>query len=270
MLVKDLVRARNQWLKTAWIALIERHNIEHSSGLHLTAALEAAELDRFGFRLPPTRVIPNGVDVRGGAVPNDPLSTDVRVALEGGPYVLYLGRLSWKKGLDKLVRAVALEPRLRLVIAGNDDEGHLPRVRDWIAQAGLECRTTVLPRFVSGADKTTLLAGATVFALPSVSENFGIAALEAMAVGCPVLVSEGVGLAAAIEGGDAGLVAPPDEFGAVLGRFLNEPALRARMGDNARRMVADRFGWPTIAAEMELFYASVLHGTRRSPIGVTQ
>src|SRR5439155_23946261 len=138
-------------------------------------------------------------------------STDVRAAVQGDPYVLYLGRLSWKKGLDKLIRAVSLEPRLRLVIAGNDDEAHLPRVQAWIAEAGIETRATVLPRFVSGVDKVALLAGATVFALPSASENFGIAALEAMAAGCPVVVSEGVGLAAAIRDADAGVVAAPDE-----------------------------------------------------------
>jgi glycosyltransferase involved in cell wall biosynthesis len=270
MLVRDLVRRKSRWLKTTWIEMIERRTIEQASGIHLTSCLEADELNAFGFRLPPVRVIANGIDVPIDAERAEELSPDIRQALDGGAYVLYLGRLSWKKGLDKLICAAAAEPRLRLVIAGNDDERHLPQVHEWIAQAGIAQRATVLARFVTGADKAALLAGAAVFALPSVSENFGIAALEAMAAGCPVLTTEGVGLAAAIRDAGAGIVTESGEFGAAMGRLLDDPALRTAMSENARRVAVQRFGWAGIAEQMESFYNAVLPDSTITRVAVVQ
>jgi glycosyltransferase involved in cell wall biosynthesis len=266
MLVRDLIRGKSRWVKSAWIALIERRTLETAAGVHLTAALELDELHSFGFRLPPARVIANGIEP-SLAPPFGAVSIDVSAALQGGPYVLYLGRLSWKKSLDKLIRAAGSVPRVRLVIAGNDDEHHEPRIRSWIAEAGIESRATVLPRFIEGADKAALLGGAAVFALPSVSENFGIVALEAMAAGCPVLVSNGVGLAAAIAEAKAGIVASPDQFPVVLGRLMDDPELRMTLARNARQLASTRYGWPAIAAEMESFYASLLPGCGQTTNG---
>ena len=263
MLVKNLIQQRKTLVKSLWIAVIERRNIERAAGIHLTAALELWELEQFGFNLPATCVIANGIDILNSVTQEDRLSADVALVLQKGPFVLYLGRLNWKKGLDKLIGAVATEPRLRLVIAGNDDERHCEQIRRWIAECRVESRTSVLARFVSGADKEALLAGAGVFALPSVSENFGNAALEAMAAGCPVLVTADVGLAATVEEGNAGIVARPGEFGPALARLIDEPALRETMGRNARNIVAAKFGWPKIAAEMESYYAAVRRDVAR-------
>jgi glycosyltransferase involved in cell wall biosynthesis len=264
MLVKDLIRQRNTLVKCLWIALIERRNIEHAAGIHLTAALELRELEKFGFALPATRLIANGITMSSNVSQDQRLGADVALALQKRPFVLYLGRLNWKKGLDKLIGAVATEPRLRLVIAGNDDEGYCEQLRRWIAENGMGSRTSVLPRVVSGTDKAALLANAAVFALPSVSENFGNAALEAMAAGCPVLISEGVGLAAIVQAGNAGIVARPGQFGAALARLVDEPALRETMGRNARHVAAAKFGWAMIAAEMESFYEEVRRDVARS------
>ena len=264
MLVKSLIRQRNAVIKSLWIALIERHNIESASGVHLTAALELKELRAFGFDLPATRVIANGVSTTPDMIPNEGVSEDVACALQNAPFVLNIGRLSWKKNLGSLIRAVATEPRLRLVIAGNDDEGYAKQIHRIVAECGIESRTTVLPRFVSGADKDALLAGATAFALPSLSENFANAVVEAMAAGCPVVVSEGVGLADTVADGEAGIVAQPDQFGRALTRLVDEPALRESMAINARRIAAERFGWPFIAAEMEALYEATRQDVARS------
>src|SRR5205823_5016921 len=112
-------------------------------------------------------------------------------------YVLFLGRISWKKGLDRLLQAMALTA-LPLVVAGNDDEDY------WPGMARLAETLRIAPRVhyvgrVDGARKESLLRRAALLVLPSYSENFGNVVLEAMAVGTPVIVTPEVGLAAAIE-----------------------------------------------------------------------
>jgi glycosyltransferase involved in cell wall biosynthesis len=74
MLVGDLIRRRNRLVKSAWIALFERSNLECGAAIHATSRTEAAELDRFRWRLPPVTVIPNGVATDDG---NDCVGTDV-------------------------------------------------------------------------------------------------------------------------------------------------------------------------------------------------
>src|SRR5262249_4179068 len=104
------------------------------------------------------------------------------------------GRLSWKKGLDRLLEAAAEVPEAHVWIAGNDEDSTVPRLEKQAAGLGISQRIRFLG-FVEGIEKRRLLARASVFVLPSQSENFGNAVLEAMAEGCPVVVSPTVGLA---------------------------------------------------------------------------
>jgi glycosyltransferase involved in cell wall biosynthesis len=95
MLVRDLIARRSRLAKSAWIQIIERSNLEQAAAVHLTSQLEAAELQRFGWRLPRLAVIPNGVDE---PPPGDSqIATDVEAIAADQPLVLFLGRLSWKK-----------------------------------------------------------------------------------------------------------------------------------------------------------------------------
>ena len=117
-------------------------------------------------------------------------------ALRQAPYVLFLGRISAKKRLDFLVDSfLAGAPRhYRLIVAG-PEEGMLWRAIDHDLEhdPGKQGRVIRL-NTVTGALKAQLLAGATLFALSSEHENFGIAPLEALAAGTPVVLSPAVGL----------------------------------------------------------------------------
>src|SRR5690606_14735268 len=104
-------------------------NLESASAIHATSAIETEELRRFGFRLPPIYEVPNGIEARRG--PHAPLSSPLDDLLSGErPVVLSLGRVSWKKGLDRLIAAMTLVPHCTLLIVGNDDEGYAPKLRD--------------------------------------------------------------------------------------------------------------------------------------------
>jgi glycosyltransferase involved in cell wall biosynthesis len=120
MLVKDLIARRSRFAKSAWIHLIERSNVERAAALHLTSPLEGVELERFGWRLPRLAVIPNAIDEPLSQ--NGKIGSDVETILSEQPLVLFFGRLSWKKGLDRLLRAFACTPAGVLAIVGTDDE----------------------------------------------------------------------------------------------------------------------------------------------------
>ena len=78
---------------------------------------------RSGFRCGACCEIPNGVDFDRAAGSASPAIAGVD---RGSPYVLFLGRINWKKGLDRLIEAMAHAPGVRLIVAGNDEEGYQP------------------------------------------------------------------------------------------------------------------------------------------------
>ena len=246
MLVADLIAQRSSMLKRAWIRLFERRNLEHASAVHVTSAIEAQELLALGLRTKRIFEVPNGVD--DAATPADAPPPFP------GRYALFLGRISWKKGLDRLIEAMARVPEATLVAAGNDDEGYWPRMAELAKSLGIEHRVRRVG-YVEGAEKASLIRGAACFVLPSRSENFGNSVLEAMACGVPVVVTPEVGLAEVVRATRSGLVesGEPEKLAAAIASLMGDPALAAQLGANARRTAAE-YAWPRIAERMEREY----------------
>ena len=131
-----------------------------------------------------------------------------RPELRGKRIVLFLGRIHEKKGGDLLIEAFAEVardvPALHLVMAGPDDRGHeRSRLEAMAARLGIDERVTWTGLLVC-ADKWSALRAAEVFALPSHQENFGVAVVEALALGLPVVVSDKVNIWREIERAGAG------------------------------------------------------------------
>jgi glycosyltransferase involved in cell wall biosynthesis len=256
MLVPELIHARGRWRKLAWMALAERRTIERAAVLHATSDLEAEEAARLGFSLPPVAVVPNGIDPEPWDGDLSALSPQVREIVEGAaPFLLFLGRLSWKKGLDRLIPALAQIPGAVLAVAGNDEEGLRPALE---RLAGDSTRVRFLGA-VHGADKAALLHRAAVLLLPSRSENFGNVVLEAWAAGRPVAVTPEVGLAGTVREIEAGIVLDGDLRQALAG-LLADPARLDEMGRRGAEAVRERFGWPAVAREMEEVYHHAMAG----------
>lgn len=258
MLERDLVNEKSALLKGLWLALVERRTLERAAAIHITTSREADEAAAFGFRLPPMHEIPNGVDLPAAA-PGPP-SPPVSALLGGRPYVLFLGRLNWKKGVERLLGAMARVPDADLVVAGNDEDGYRATLEDVAARIGVAPRVTFTGA-VHGADKAALLAQAQVLVLPSYSENFGNVVVEAMAAGCPVIVSPEVGLADVVQQTGAGWVVEGDAvaLGGAVARLVANPELRRDMGGRGRAVAHERFSWSVVARDMEALYASVCH-----------
>ena len=250
MLVPDLIARRSRHLKQAWLALFEKRNVENAAAIHVTSRLEGEDLLATGLRPRKMFEIPNGLDLpeHDGAKPGQ--------LLPGLPetYVLFLGRISWKKGLDRLVSALPTSPALNLVVAGNDDENYWPTVLKIASERGVAgCIHYV--GYVEGETKRALLSNAMMLVLPSYSENFGNVVLEAMSLGTPVVVTPDVGLSSVVAETRSGIVVSGDA--APLGRALADLAsntqLRSDLGRNARS-AARLFGWDAIAQRFEEQY----------------
>ena len=261
MLVGDLIKKKSFLLKTAWITLFDKATIAAAASVHVTTPAERDALMQMGLPARRVDIVPNGIDMRAIPAP-DPGAGAHR---DGRIKILSLGRLSWEKGLDRIVRALPLVPGVDLVIAGNDESGYRATLEDLAAQMQVADRI----RFagdVRGDAKWQLLRSADIFVMPSHSENFGIAALEAMACGIPVVVTPGVGLANAISDAGAGLVAEgePEALAAALTTLAKDPRRRSAMGRAGEGLARSQFDWGGIAAQMEAVYRACV-GTGKAP-----
>ncbi len=247
MLVPELIAARSLWMKRGWIRLFERRSFREAAAIHFTSELELHDAERTGIPIPRAFVAPNGIDV------TDPASTP-RVP----DRILFLGRISWKKRIDRLIEALPMLPSAQLIIAGNDEEGLLPELQRIAARLGVASQVTWRGA-VHGDEKQELLASASVFALTSDSENFGNAVLEALAQETPVVLTRGVGVAAEVAAAGAGVIAgdSPQEIAHALDTLLATPTRLRQMGKAGRELVIARFDWDHVAATMDALYASV-------------
>ena len=142
--------------------------------MQVTARLEAREIDALGFKVARHVNIPCGVQ--------RPAQYS---SLAAGPYAnlpprfaLFLSRINWKKGLDRLIQAWRLTLDIPLVIAGNDEEGYQPKLEAMVRELGLSERVIFLGP-IRDEHKWALYEAAAIFLLPSYSENFGIAMASA-------------------------------------------------------------------------------------------
>ena len=256
MLIKELIAKRSWLAKSAWIGLIESANLTHAAAVHLTSELEAREIQRFGWRLPRMVIIPNGIDEPQPCAGD--IGADVEAIVSEQPLVLFLGRLSWKKGLDRLLRAFAHTRAGKLAIVGTDDEGLTPQLARLAEGLRIADRVRILPRTVIGPEKERLFAAAQLFVLSSYSENFGNTVLEAMRRGVPVVVTPEVGAAELVQGSGGGLVVAGDAepLGAAICRLTTDRSLAQSMGQAGQRHAVTHYTWARIAARMEDMYKS--------------
>lgn len=181
------------------------------------------------------------------------------------PYVLVMSRLHPKKGLDVLIDAflslAATErfSRWRLVIAGDGPIDHVAKLREMAAASAYADRIE-FKGWLNGAEKDALLRGASLLALPSCQENFGMCVIEALACSVPVLVSPHVNLAEEIVLANAGWIATVDResLKTRLAEALADDAERARRGV-AGKQLALKYSWESAARNLKELYREILN-----------
>ena len=153
---------------------------------------------------------------------------------------------------------------IRLVVAGGDDEGLTGALRDRAVALGVADRTE-FAGLVEGDRKARLLRDATALLMPSVSENFGNSVIEALAVGTPAIVTPEVGAAEllATSGGGFVVAASARAIADAIQALVDDPGLRARMGQCGLKAVEGGYSWPAVGARMEAQYHEILNGSPR-------
>ena len=215
-------------------------------------------------------VVRNGVDLRRFQSADSRLAASLRESTgpAGRPLILTVGGIEPRKGSETLVRAIALlrdgglDPMLA-VVGGHsfqDYRAYRERVFALLPELGLEPgRDIALPGTVADAELPSWYAAADVFAFPSTKEGWGLAILEAMSAGLPVVASDLPVFREYLTPGRDALLVPVDRPAALAGALtsvLGDPQLAKRLRA-AGQAVAARFTWEATAAEHRTIYAAL-------------
>lgn len=207
-------------------------------------------------------LVPYGIDAERFALAGDDVAAARRRYRPAGAtgVVAFVGRLRYYKGLDVLVAALAHRPDVHALIVGTGPEGEALRLA--ALAGGVSARVHWLGD-VPDAELPSVLAAADVYCLPATakSEAFGIAMLEAMAAGLPIVSTElGTGTSWVNQAGITGRVVPAGDaaaLAAALGGLVDDAAARATLGAAARRRAVETFSRPAMVAAVGDAYAAV-------------
>jgi glycosyltransferase involved in cell wall biosynthesis len=263
------LRSRHRIRKWLHELLVERWSFRNAAAIQFTA-VEEKELAQRSFAgrrlfansngviIPNAVIIPEAVDLEQYQPEIENLLATFP-ELRDKEIVLFLGRINFKKGLDILAEAFGQISRNRnnahLLIAGPDNEGYGERVRGWLRAQGVLSRVT-FAGMLRGSAKEAAFRLADVFVLPSYTENFGIAVVEAMARKVPVVVSNRVNIWHEIEGAAAGIVVEPESDAVARGviRVLDDRKLRRQLGENGFELVRREYSWQSVGDKMVALY----------------
>ncbi len=222
---------------------------------------ETRQLQQLG--LPHSRIarVPNPVDLREFATAPDGARFRRAHGLGDRPIVLFLGKVTPRKGVGTLVEAFAqlASPLAQLVIAGND-MGGLPAAVRRAHALGLRDRLT-LSGLLRGADRLDALAAVDVMVYPSSDEVFGLVVCEALLAGTPVIVGNDSGAAEVVAATGGGLSVPPGDaaaLAAAMATVLGQQHAWRQRATAAAGVVRARFGIDAIVPALEAVYDDVM------------
>lgn len=235
---------------------LQRRALARADMLHATSEVELQEIRAQGFTAPVV-LLPNGIDL-----PALPPACGTQQA--ESRTLLYLGRIHPIKGLDRLLQAWAQvqtqHPQWRLLVAGRGEAAHMQEVQALAATLGVQ--RVEFPGPLYGEAKAQAYFGADLFVLPTHSENFGMVVAEALAHGCPAVVSRGAPWPGLEPEGCGWWV---DNSVPTLVAALNEsmslpPDQLATMGLRGRAWMERDFGWAAIGQKMDAAYRWIVLG----------
>ncbi len=246
--------------KQIYLKLIERSNLLHSQALHFTAQQELEEFNLLKLNIP-SFILPHGVQIPF-PIPN--AQERVRKLLQipdRFPILLFMSRIHPKKGLEYLIAALSKlkEYDFALVIAGSGEPDYISQIQDLLVTHGISDRTHLVG-FVEGETKNLYLQGADLFALTSHSENFGIAAIEALASGIPVLITDGVAIAPMVQEQSIGYVTKL-EINAIatkLERFFQNFDQTVPNKQNYQQIISENYSWQSISIQLAKIYKEII------------
>lgn len=258
-----LVYRRRRFLKWAYINLFERINFKFAAAIQYSCQMEEIVARSFIVTAAPSIVILEGIDLKEYAtLPPRGILRARYPELVNKTLILFLGRFHQKKGLELLIDAFSLVasryPNVHLVLAGSGDQDYTKHITQRLNDVELAHRSTITGQ-LDDDEKLAVLADADIFALSSHGENFGLAVVEAMACGLPVLISDKVGIGSDVAEYEAGIVTPcdPNQIADAMGMMVNDFGLRIMLGRNGKKLVKERFSIDIMAEKMEAEYQAL-------------
>ena len=254
------IMQRRPWAKKLSLALLEGPALRSAAAVHFTSEDEAREASELGIAMRSV-VIPIGIEA--GPMADGEVFNARFPQLRGLPFILFLSRLDPKKNVEGLLRAFKLvigqHSNLRLVIAGGGDAAFTSSLVALSQELGLSHAVTWVGH-LEGEVKAGAFHLAKAFVLPSFSENFGIAAAEALLAGLPCVLGRGVALAREVEEAGAGLsVEPAAEAiaGGILALLANEEA-RITMKSKASALASEKYSVQAMGQSLKNLYSGIL------------
>ena len=247
-----------RWRKRIAALCVHPGALSAAAGWHATSAGEADDIRRLGFTQP-VCIAPNGVPIPDSAelAAQRAVWTKICPALAGRRVALFYSRFHRKKRLRELLDLWLAVPRgdWLLLVAGVAEEFQVAEVNSWVAAAGAQDRIVVS----DGANRPPPYAVASLFLLPSHSENFGLVIAEALAAGVPALVTDTTPWRG-LEPHAAGWCVPWHSYAGALQFALSRPAAElTAMGAAARVWAAGEFSWDGAARQLREFYRQLTH-----------
>ena len=231
--------------------------LRQAACLHATSTAEYEEIRRLGL-VNPVAIIANGIDLPRELAEHDASKEH---------YVLSLGRLHPKKGLDRLIRAwasiEASSGGWRLRVVGPSERGYAEELAALAANLG--CSKVSIEGEVSGADKWQTYREASLFVLPTRNENFGLSVAEALSCGVPAIATRNAPWQGLLSEGCGWWI--DDDWQQLAQTLTAAMALsdseRRTMGRRGREWMAHAFAWPAIAQKMAEVYGWLAHAQER-------
>ena len=277
--MKNSVARRASDMETDLRLEVETEIMARADRLVAATPLERAQMTwLYGADPANIRVIPCGVDLKQFK-PIVPKEARDRLGLASDhQMILFVGRIEPLKGIDTLLRAMALlvrnDPNLQeqacVAIIGGDPAGgsatagkEMERLKRLRTDLGI----SDLVVFLGAQDQDALnvyYSAAEILIMPSHYESFGMVALEAMACGTPVIASKVGGLAFTVQDGVTGFHVPernPEALADKISLLLRDTSLRRRLGRQAVQS-AQRYSWPSVANQIVALYGEAISKTR--------
>jgi glycosyltransferase involved in cell wall biosynthesis len=254
---------RRPLLKRVSLRLMEGSIIRRAARIHFASIKELEEASTVAAVRQHAVIIPLGSSCERKTAGGIPVSFEgLADKLRGRRVILYLSRIHPVKGLDVLLRAFAqtrqLVPDAFLLVAGDGEPHVIGKLRGLACEIGLENDVCWLGH-VSGDYKNYLMSIAAVFVLPSWSENFGLAVVEALRAGIPVVASTYVPTAvlAAQSGGAVIYDGSVDQLKESLCGLLDNPQRAREVGAAGLLAAQDHFSLEVFGSRLERLYREV-------------
>ncbi|MEM7556831.1 MAG: glycosyltransferase [Cyanobacteria bacterium P01_A01_bin.84] len=247
--------------KNIYLNLIEKTNLNQAQYLHLTSELEQQELSHLQLKTP-SFILPHGLKIPT-TIPEARQKLRKQLNLPADePIILFLSRLHPKKGLDYLIPALEklTQHRFTFVIAGSGDAHYEAEIKTLLETHKISDRTHMVG-FVKGEKKNLLMQGADIFTLTSYSENFGVAVLEALASGLPVVVTPEVALSSLVAKHQLGYVVSQEilNISTTVEKLLSNPQEAKKMGLLASELISKQYSWNNIAKNLNEVYEKITY-----------